>query len=56
MTNGDKIRAMSNEELAELFKKREAECCFCTDYVDGACLNIYCKDGVMAYLNQEVTE
>lgn len=56
MRNGDRIRQMTDEELAKLFEEREAECCFCVDYVDGACINISCRNGVLDWLNQEVIE
>lgn len=56
MTNGDNIRNMSNEELANFFEERQAECCFCADYVDGACLNISCRNGVLDWLKQEVSK
>lgn len=56
MTNGDRIRQMTDDELAKLFEEREAECCFCVDYVSGACLNISCNNGVVLWLKQEVSE
>lgn len=41
ITNGEKIRAMSNEELAEWLKNNE--------------IQFYTQDAVLEYLNQEAT-
>jgi len=49
MTNGDKIRGMTNDELAEMIKKINNEACI-------LCQKIYSTSGVIEYLNQEVGE
>ena len=47
MTNGDRIRQMSNEELAELL-----DCDFCI-YKDKTYCNKECEEGIKAYLESE---
>ena len=48
MTNGDRIRQMSNEEMAEVINQ---PCGFCMqgDYCDAGCI-----EGIKAYLESEV--
>ena len=48
MTNGDRIRQMSNEELVELLN-----CHFCT-YFDNLYCGSRCEEGIKAYLESEV--
>ena len=52
MTNGDKIRQMSNEELAEWIDKKfelHVACHICADVsCEGNCI-----DGIKAYLEME---
>ena len=48
MTNGDKIRQMSNEELAEVLNY-ECEWCMQGKYCDTSC-----REGIKAYLDMEV--
>ena len=48
MTNGDKIRQMSNEELAEVIAR---ECNYC---MQGRYCDVSCKAGIKAYLDMEV--
>lgn len=60
MTNGDKIRAMSNRELAELLSRR--------DYMNFSCnicphnpitcgdIKNGCDDGLEVWLNSEVED
>lgn len=56
MTNGDRIRNMSNEELAEMLKKTET-CYWCNYYVNGEnCRDVPCIEGIKAYLDMEVAE
>lgn len=57
MTNGDKIRQMSNEELADfIHNKTSCNCCAFSDTDNGECLNNLCEDGIKAYLDMEVEE
>ncbi len=50
MTNADKIRQMSNEELVELL-----DCDFCI-YKGKRYCHIECEEGIKAYLESEVEE
>lgn len=54
MTNGDRIRQMSNEELARLF---DGNCHYCLNYIncDGDFLRCQegCIEGIKAYLESE---
>lgn len=53
MTNGDRIRQMSNEELAKMLKETET-CYWCKYYNDGEdCGNVPCLEGIKAYLESE---
>ncbi len=55
MKNGDRIRLMSNEELADfLFEAagRACECCSCEQY-DEKCKKIECVDGICEWMEQE---
>ena len=55
MTNGDRIRQMSNEELAELLN---GNCTYCTWQEAGSmtmCIG-GCGNGIKAYLDMEVEE
>lgn len=47
MTNGDRIRQMSNEELVELL-----DCDFCI-YKDKTYCHNECEEGIKAYLESE---
>ena len=49
MTNGDKIRSMSDEELADVM---QGQCAYCT-YRLNRCADKECKDGVYEWLKQE---
>ena len=49
ITNGDRFRAMTNEELVEFLACKE--CAY-----DGNCRGRSCTAGILKYLNQEVTE
>lgn len=53
-TNGDKIRAMTDEELAE-FLNKYAGCRLCDGYKRGIC-NSECVKGFLAWLRKEVRE
>ena len=49
MTNGDRIRQMSNEELAKILRS----CQLCI-YREGRTCSNECKKGIKAYLDMEV--
>jgi hypothetical protein len=55
MTNGDRIRQMSNEELAKWLDEKigvDVVCDICANsFCDG-----YCKEGIKAYLESEEEE
>ena len=54
MTNGDRIRQMSNEELVELL---DGNCHWCEYGVyDRNCRDLDCRKGIKAYLDMEVEE
>lgn len=58
MTNGDKIRQMSNEELAEWLNKKFAfniACEICVYDIKDEC-DYKCIEGIKAYLDMEVEE
>lgn len=59
MTNGDKIRQMSNEELAEMldnFKIYKCSCCKYHYILEYSCVieRPKCAEGIKAYLDMEV--
>lgn len=56
MTNGDKIRAMSNEELADsILNTNICYCDYCIYDCNGReCMENTCKKGIKAYLESEV--
>ena len=51
-TNADKIRAMSNEELAEFFA-RKSPCNYYCNYVGKSCNGVSCKQGILEWLKSE---
>lgn len=53
MTNGDKIRQMSNEELAE-FINVTSPCVMCVNNVEDEKCNGMCITSIKAYLDMEV--
>ena len=57
MTNGDRIRQMSNEELAI---EIGGNCEYCKYMYEGTCdsdsIGDTCKEGIKAYLDTEVKE
>ena len=56
MTNGDRIRQMSNEELASILCKVRPCCLYCIGkYSTDVFCNMSCKDGIKAYLDMEAT-
>ena len=57
MTNGDRIRQMSNEELAEYLNSKLGitACYVCICDKQGNCNN-KCVDGIKAYLDMEVVD
>lgn len=57
MTNGDKIRGMNNEELAQLlweFSGNVCEICYCSTRDDDC--NDMCKNNYGYWLEREVDE
>jgi hypothetical protein len=50
MTNGDKIRAMTDEELVDVLR-----CNCCAFHNMPECASIDCKEGHMIWLKQEVS-
>ena len=57
MTNGDKIRQMSNEELAKWLeeKARSESCSFCICLSSLFC-DYRCIEGIKAYLDMEANQ
>ena len=56
MTNGERIRSMSDEELADFLDDvpgNVCECCSREQY-DEKCESIACVDGIIEWLKQEV--
>lgn len=53
MTNGDRIRQMSNEELAEFALKHQVFCTICANLSKPECILNSCKEGIKAYLDKE---
>lgn len=53
MTNGDKIRQMSNEELAITLGEK-MPCNMCNFIGDVHCRECDCKEGIKSYLDMEV--
>ena len=59
MTNGDKIRQISNEELAEFIERKTVcACSICFYKINGydkrGMCGEMCKAGIKAYLDMEV--
>jgi hypothetical protein len=54
-TNADRIRSMSDEELAEFFARR-SPCNYYCNYKDISCMGIGCKQGILEWLKSEVKE
>lgn len=55
MTNGERIRLMSDEELASFLEGLPAHgcaCCSCDDD-DAKCEKTDCEDGIIEWLKQE---
>lgn len=56
-TNGDRIRAMSDEELAEFLSRVKKPCGYCQlSAVAGACTETLCDDAMEEWLKQPVEE
>ena len=59
MTNGDRIRQMSNEKLAEVLSGNCTYCAFqflegkTIDFGIGKCRDLKCAEGIKAYLDKE---
>ena len=58
MTNADKIRSMTDEELAEYFYEADVDCSMCCVYENKNChkMELSCKDGILEWLGNEVEE
>ena len=56
MTNYERIKAMSVEEMAEFLDDAIDKECFCCVYKHKNCYNIDCKTGYTEWLESEVTE
>lgn len=54
LTNYDRIKSMSVEKMAEAFAK-DNYCQFCKLNEGQTCDNTSCKEGIMQYLESEVT-
>ena len=54
MTNADRIRQMTDEELAYLFCEENISCNKCVGHP--AICNVACRDGYLKWLKQEVCE
>lgn len=52
-TNGDRVRAMSDEELVKLYQTPCEHLCLCRRRGNG-CTSGDCKDGMLAWLRKEV--
>ena len=55
MTNYEKIKAMSIEEMAVLLEQ-QGTCDFCIHYYDKTCAGCDCLNGVRMLLESEVEE
>jgi thioredoxin-related protein len=56
MTNGDRIRQMSNEELAKMILFEKNECLYCAyKHKRPICQDVgaWCGEGIKAYLESE---
>ena len=52
LTNGDRLRAMSNEELAEIITKgNDCNYCLVHDFCEKTFYRLSCKDAWLAWLN-----
>ena len=56
-TNADRIRAMSDEELAELLNRVKEPCDYCDlTSVPGACTESLCDSAMLRWLKQPAKE
>ena len=56
-TNADRIRAMSDEELAEFITVAKERCDYCQlAYTEGACTETLCEDAMLKWLKQPVKD
>ena len=57
IANADRIRAMSDEELAEFLNRVKEPCDYCQlAVVEGACTETLCDDAMMKWLQQPAEE
>lgn len=52
LTNADKIRNMTDEELAKFFFEPNQEFCRKCKYLGSDCDGLYCKDSMLEWLKQ----
>lgn len=55
LTNADKIRSMSDGELAEFFA-RKSPCNYYCNYSTRACNGVSCKQGILEWLKSPTTD
>lgn len=51
-TNADKIRSMTDEELAEFFFEPNQEFCIKCKYLGSDCDGLYCNESMLEWLKQ----
>ena len=51
-TNADRIRSMTDEELAEFFANK-SPCDYYCNYIKKCCSEISCKQGILEWLQSE---
>ena len=56
MTNVDKIRSMSDEELAEFIRDYDSCACCIFDFKSDDCYKKPCEGGIWEWLKREVDE
>ena len=56
VTEFDRIKKMSVDEMAEFLAENDDNCCFCTRRDEGVCLTPDCKFHIKQWLETEVEE
>lgn len=56
MTNADKIRSMTDEELADILSEHECDKCIYRNLHYYECEEKQCKDGILEWLEKEAEE
>lgn len=54
MTQFEKIKNMSIEEMVDMFFKNTRTCDFCIRKDSAGCVGVNCKEGIKKYLESEV--